>query len=201
MTDRRDASIPRRLKQRLLFSRAMTRAAMIAECFWPLVLPLLLIVGLFVSLSWFGVFALMPDGLRTALVAIFGLGALAALWPLRSFRPPSAEEIDRRLESANRLAHNPLRTLADRPSGSQTPFGEALWREHQKRMAASLGRLDAAVPDARIPERDPWACALLSRCCYLSLSPSRSAHSAAGSPIPSGRRRRVRQSRRASTPG
>jgi uncharacterized protein (TIGR02302 family) len=156
MTDRRDASIPRRLKQRLLFSRAMTRAAMIAERFWPLVLPLLLIVGLFVSLSWFGVFALMPDGLRTALVAIFGLGALAALWPLRSFRPPSAREIDRRLEAANRLEHNPLRTLADRPSGSQTPFGEALWREHQKRMAASLGRLDAAVPDARIPERDPW---------------------------------------------
>ena len=156
MTDRPDASIPRRLKQRLLFSRTMTRAAMIAERFWPLVLPLLLVVGLFVSLSWFGVFALMPDGLRTALVAIFGLGALAALWPLRSFRPPSAAQVDRRLETANRLAHNPLRTLADRPSGSQTPFGEALWREHQKRMAASLGRLDAAVPDARIPERDPW---------------------------------------------
>ncbi|MET3661472.1 TIGR02302 family protein [Aquamicrobium ahrensii] len=156
MTDRPNASITPRLKQRLLFSRAATRVAMIAERFWPLVLPLVLIAGLFVSLSWFGVFALLPEGLRVALAAVFALGALAALWPLRFLRLPKAAEIDRRIEAVNRLEHNPLLTLDDRPSGARTPFGEALWREHQKRMAARLGRLDAAVPDARVPERDPW---------------------------------------------
>ncbi|MGS1094722.1 TIGR02302 family protein [Aquamicrobium terrae] len=156
MTDRPDASTTPRLPQRLLMSRAATRAAMIGERIWPLVLPLLLVAGLFVSLSWFGVLARMPDALRIGIVAIFAIGTLAALWPLRRFRLPSAAEVDRRIEAVNRLEHSPVQALSDRPSGTHSPFGEALWREHQKRMAARLGRLDAALPAARVPERDPW---------------------------------------------
>src|SRR5690606_18755122 len=43
----------------------------------------------------------------------------------------------------------------DRPTADD-PFALALWREHQKRMAAKLDRLAADLPHARIPERDPW---------------------------------------------
>ncbi len=160
MTDRPDASmIPKRpmgLPGRLFLSRTGTRAAMIAERFWPLVLPLVLIAGLFVSLSWFGLMARLSDWPRMAVMSLFALAALAALWRLRFFRLPSTAEVDRRIEAANGLAHSPLQALTDRPSGAQTAFSEALWREHQKRMAGRLGNLDAALPVSSVPDRDPW---------------------------------------------
>lgn len=156
MTDRPDQGILPRLPVRLLLSRIGTRAAMIAERIWPLVLPLVLVAGLFVSLSWFGLMARLSDWPRIAVMSAFALAALIALWPLRFFRLPSAAEVDRRTEVANGLAHNPLQALTDRPSGTQTAFSEALWREHQKRMAGGLGNLGAALPVSSVPDRDPW---------------------------------------------
>ena len=44
----------------------------------------------------------------------------------------------------------------DRPSGQGGAFAEALWREHQRRMAASLGSVGGDLPRTRVPERDPW---------------------------------------------
>ena len=44
----------------------------------------------------------------------------------------------------------------DRPSGQGGAFAEALWREHQRRMAASLGGVGGDLPRTRVPERDPW---------------------------------------------
>lgn len=148
--------LPMGLPARLLLTRSGTRAAMIAERFWPLVLPLVLVAGVFVCLSWFGLMARLADWPRMAVMAAFALAAPAALWPLRLFRLPSTAEVDRRTEMANGLAHSPLQALADRPSGTQTAFGEALWREHQKRMAGRLGNLDAALPISSVPDRDPW---------------------------------------------
>src|SRR5690606_15947025 len=64
---------------------------------------------------------------------------------------------DRRIELANRLEHAPVSTQTDAlSSASQDPFARALWREHQKRMAARLDRLSGDMPRARVPERDPW---------------------------------------------
>src|SRR5690606_37808914 len=63
--------------------------------------------------------------------------------------------IDHRIERANRLEHSPLRAQTDKPAAGDA-FAQALWREHQKRMAAKLHRLEADLPHARLPERDPW---------------------------------------------
>lgn len=131
--------------------------AMLAERGWPLVLPLLLVAGLFLAASWFGLFRLFPDGARIAAVIAFGLAALAALYPLHAFRWPSATEIDRRIELANRLRHRPVTTQTDRPAGSADDFSDALWREHQRRLAEGLGALSGDLPRPRVPERDPWA--------------------------------------------
>lgn len=119
-------------------------------------LPLLIVAALFLSASWFGLFRLMPDWLRIAVAALFGLAALAALIPLRFYRRPAAAEIDRRIERANALEHAPVATQGDRLAGSGGDFAEALWREHQKRMADRLGALSGDLPRPRIPERDPW---------------------------------------------
>lgn len=142
---------------RLARTRAATFAAMIAERLWPLVLPLVAIVSLFLSAAWFGLFRLLPDWARIVLVVAFGLAALAALVPLRRFRLPGAAEIDRRIERANRLTHTPVSAQTDRLAGRDDAFSAALWREHQKRLAATLGTLGSDLPHARLPERDPLA--------------------------------------------
>jgi len=129
---------------------------MIVERGWPLVLPLLTVASLFVSLSWLGVFRMLPDVARLGLLIAFGLAFLTSLYPLRFYRTPAASEIDRRIEHANRLAHTPVLVQTDRPSGQGSAFSEALWREHQRRMAASLGGVGGDLPRTRVPERDPW---------------------------------------------
>lgn len=142
---------------RLGRTRAATFAAMATERLWPLVLPLVAVASLFLSAAWFGVFRLVPDWARIALAAAFGLAAIGALLPLRRFRMPGAAEVDRRIERANRLVHAPVSAQADRLAGSDDAFSAALWREHQRRLAATLGTLGADLPHARLPERDPQA--------------------------------------------
>ncbi|RUU14026.1 TIGR02302 family protein, partial [Mesorhizobium sp. M7A.T.Ca.TU.009.01.3.2] len=50
----------------------------------------------------------------------------------------------------------PVLVQTDRPSGRESSFSQALWREHQKRMAGKLDNLGADLPRTRVPERDPW---------------------------------------------
>ena len=146
-----------RLGGRLGRTRAATLAAMVIERLWPLVLPLVAVSSLFFSAAWFGLFRLLPDWARIVLVVAFGAAALAALVPLRRFRLPRTAEIDRRIERANRLVHTPVSAQTDRLAGREDAFSAALWREHQKRLAATLGSLGSDLPHARLPERDPLA--------------------------------------------
>jgi uncharacterized protein (TIGR02302 family) len=147
----------RSLAVRLAASRLATRAAMVLERLWPLLLPAVIVLILFLSAAWFGLFPRLPDIGRLVVAGGFAVAFLAALYPLRFFRRPASAEIDRRIEAANALRHNPLQVQADHPSGRESGFSQALWREHQRRMAASLNRLGADLPRTRMPERDPWA--------------------------------------------
>ncbi|UCI20857.1 TIGR02302 family protein [Mesorhizobium sp. B2-1-8] len=156
MTQRPIFSTDRGLAGRLALSRMATRVSMMVERGWPLLLPLIVVASLFLSASWFGIFPRLPDVVRIGLVAVFGLAGLAALYPLRFFRMPGAAEVDRRIEAANRLLHSPVQVQSDRPSGHESSFSQALWREHQKRMAGRLDSLGADLPRTRVPERDPW---------------------------------------------
>src|SRR5690606_37080683 len=100
----------------------------------------------------------VPDWLRFGLLTAFALAAFVALFPLRHFRSPSPAEIDRRIEASNHLEHAPVLTQTDTLSpASQDAFAQALWHEHQKRMASRLNALSGDLPRAGVPERDPWA--------------------------------------------
>ncbi|RWO40027.1 MAG: TIGR02302 family protein [Mesorhizobium sp.] len=156
MTQRPTFSSDRGLAGRLALSRLATRVSMMVERGWPLLLPLVIVASLFLSISWLGLFSRLPDMARVGLVAAFAIAALAALYPLRFFRLPGAGEIDRRIEAANQLLHSPVLVQTDRPSGRESSFSQALWREHQKRMAGKLDNLGADLPRTRVPERDPW---------------------------------------------
>ena len=146
------------LLPRLGRARAAVRVAITAERLWPLVLPILVVVSLFLSLSWLGVFRIIPDWARLLFLLALGAAALVALYPLRFYRSAATAEIDQRIERANRLEHAPVRTQSDNLSpASQGDFARALWREHQRRMASKLGTLSGDMPRTRVPERDPWA--------------------------------------------
>ena len=156
MTERPISSGERGLAGRLALSRLATRASMIFERGWPLLLPLAVVAGLFLSVSWLGLFQRLPDLPRIGLLILFSIAALAALYPLRFFRVPSAAEVDRRIEAANELLHSPVQVQTDRPSGAESLFSQALWREHQKRMAERLASLVADRPRTSVPDYDRW---------------------------------------------
>lgn len=157
------ATLAEKLKTALMNALGRTRlcvqSIMIAERLWPLILPFLLVAGLFAAVSWLGLFRIMPEWMRLGVLAIAGLAAFGSLYLLRFYKRPSRAEIDRRIERVNRLEHAPVHTQDDHlPGGAaDNAFADALWREHQKRMAGLLGRLSADMPRSRIPERDPWA--------------------------------------------
>ncbi|UCI08837.1 TIGR02302 family protein [Mesorhizobium sp. B1-1-8] len=167
MTER-TSSGERGLAGRLALSRLATRASMIFERGWPLLLPLAIVASLFLSLSWLGLFPRLPETARIGLLILFAAAALAALYPLRFFRMPSAAEIDRRVEAANDLLHSPVQVQTDRPSGSESIFSQALWREHQKRMAERLGSLGADLPRTNVPDYDRWGLRALAGLLFVT---------------------------------
>jgi uncharacterized protein (TIGR02302 family) len=138
-------------------ARLATGAAIAFERLWPKVLPLILAALLFASLSWSGLFRALPETTRYLIAAGFAFLALAALIPLIRFRLPSESEITRRIEAANQLHHQPIAVQNDRLPDDADPASEALWREHQRRMAAKIGSLAAAAPRPAIPRLDPFA--------------------------------------------
>lgn len=142
---------------RLWRTRAATRMAIAAERAWPLVLPMAIVVALFLTVAWFGLFRVMPEWLRYTTLTVFGAGILGSIWPLTRYRRATPAEIDRRIERSNALQHAPVTTQTDRLSGDENnAFASVLWQEHQRRMAEGLGRLSGDMPRARVPERDPW---------------------------------------------
>ncbi|MCG7504472.1 TIGR02302 family protein [Mesorhizobium retamae] len=157
MTERPTSGIDRSLTARLAASRLATRVVMMVERAWPLILPFLLVLALFVSAAWLGLFPRLSDITRLGLVGLFGVAALASLYPLRLFRLPTASEVDTRIEAANALLHSPVRVQTDKPGGEAGDFAQALWREHQKRMAAKLGSLGTDLPSTGVARHDPWA--------------------------------------------
>src|SRR5690606_18492755 len=88
------------LTTRLAQTRLLVRAAMIFERAWTLFMPLLIVAGLFLSFSWFGLFCVLSAPMRLAVVAVFALATLGALYHLRFYRHPTAGEIVRRIERA-----------------------------------------------------------------------------------------------------
>ena len=128
--------------------------------------------------------------------------AVAALYPLRFFRLPRNDEIDRRIERANLLEHTPVRVQTDRPAGDAAAFGQALWREHQKPHGGTARRRRCRpAAHCACPSATRGRCAPSPRCCWSPPSPFRWAPEAAVSAICSRQGSRRARCRRASMPG
>ena len=143
-----------------MLARALFRArwSIFWERLWPALASVATAAGLFLALSWLGLWLWLPPlGRAIGLFAFFVL-AVAATLPLFFVRAPSALEGLRRLDRASRLPHRPATAIADQlvpEAGDQ--FAVALWRAHVERALRAARALKAGVPIPRLPARDPFA--------------------------------------------
>ncbi|WLR92123.1 TIGR02302 family protein [Shinella zoogloeoides] len=144
------------LARRLAGKRLAARAILYLEALAPRLLPVLLLVAGFLALTWFGYFRHVPFWLHIATLAAFALGLVGLILRLRGVDWPSLDRADRMLEARNALTHQAIRVQDDRPAGGDA-FGEALWREHQARMARMIGSLRTGAPEPDIARHDRHA--------------------------------------------
>lgn len=140
--------------------RALRRArlALAWEALWPRLIPLLAVAGLFVALSWFGLWRALPDVARYVVVALFGIGAALALVPPARLRLPGRASALARVEHATGAPHHPATAFSDKLAfGQNDPAAQAIWAAHRERLLASFGRLKAGLPAPGVGRRDPFA--------------------------------------------
>ncbi len=143
---------------RLQLMQALQRAkyAIAWERCWPHLARLLTVVGLFLVVSWVGLWLVLPFIARAVGLGLFGLLALGALFPLGWFRWPSREEGLSRLDRGSGIRHRPATALTDLLA-SKDPVALALWQAQRERTLASIKRIRAGLPSPRLAIHDPWA--------------------------------------------
>ncbi|MBB4363649.1 uncharacterized protein (TIGR02302 family) [Bradyrhizobium sp. CIR18] len=143
---------------RLKLAQALDRAiyAIAWERAWPNLARLLTVVGLFLVVSWAGLWLALPFVARAIGLVVFAGIAIAVLFPLIRFRWPSRAEALSRLDRGSGIRHRPATTLTDTLS-SQDPVAQALWQAQRERTLASLKRIRAGLPHPRLALHDPWA--------------------------------------------
>lgn len=142
----------------LKLAQALQRARVAIgwERAWPHLARLLSVIGLFLVVSWAGLWLSLPFAFRTIGVGLFIVLALAALFPMLRFRWPSCEEGLSRLDRGSGIAHRPATALTDTLS-TKDPIAQALWQAQRVRTLASLKRVRAGLPSPRLALHDPWA--------------------------------------------
>jgi uncharacterized protein (TIGR02302 family) len=159
--DTPDPSVPARdpdAASRLQLTQALQRAkyAIAWERFWPHLARLLSVIGLFLVVSWAGLWLALPFVARAVGLGLFVLAALGALSPLVRFRWPSREEGLSRLDHGTGIRHRPATALSD-TLATQDPVALALWQAQRERTLASIKRIRAGLPSPRLAIHDPWA--------------------------------------------
>jgi len=143
---------------RLQLTQALQRAqyAIAWERAWPGFARLLSVIGLFLVVSWAGLWLALPFVARAIGIGLFVVLALAAALPLLRFRWPTREESLGRLDRGTGIRHRPATALTDTLQ-SKDPIAQALWREQRERTLASIKRIRAGLPSPRLAIHDPWA--------------------------------------------
>ncbi|MEH6951494.1 TIGR02302 family protein [Nitrobacter sp. NHB1] len=139
-------------------TKALRRARWVIawERAWPHLARLLCVAGLFLAVSWAGLWLVLPAAGRAVALAAFALLSLAAAAPAIRFRWPSREDGLSRLDRSAGTRHRPVTTLAD-TLVSRDPVALALWQAQRARTLASIKRIRAGLPSPRLAMHDRWA--------------------------------------------
>jgi uncharacterized protein (TIGR02302 family) len=138
--------------------QALSRAkyAIAWERGWPILARLLTVIGLFLVVSWAGLWLSLPVPARIIGILVLVAAAIAVLWPALRFRWPSRAQGLGRLDHGSGIRHRPATALTDTLT-SQDPVAQALWQAQRERTLASLKRIRAGLPSPRLRLSDPWA--------------------------------------------
>jgi hypothetical protein len=139
-------------------AQALQRArwAIAWERAWPHLARLLSVAGLFLAVSWGGLWLVLPPVGRAVALAAFAVLALAAAVPALRFRWPTRDEGLSRLDRSAGLRHRPATALADTVA-TRDPVALALWQAQRTRMLASIKHIRAGLPSPRLPLHDRWS--------------------------------------------
>jgi uncharacterized protein (TIGR02302 family) len=128
------------------------------ERLWPAAATLATVIGVFLALSWLGLWLWLPPLARAAGLLIFAGLAVTAAIPLLFLRLPGAADGLRRLDRESGITHRPATAIADELAVSaQDPYSLALWNAHVERARQAAGVLTAGRPSPRLARRDPYA--------------------------------------------
>jgi len=142
----------------LSVSLKRARQALLWESVWPVAVSLLSALGIFLTLSWAGLWIALPPYARVIGVALFALLLIAALVPAIRIRIPGLRDAITRLDRANLAVHRPATALTDKlATKAEDPMAAALWRAHLQRTADAAKNLRAGLPQPRLALRDPFA--------------------------------------------
>jgi uncharacterized protein (TIGR02302 family) len=140
--------------------RALRRArwTIFWERVWPALASLATAAGLFLAVSWLGLWLWLPPLGRAIGLGVFFLIAAAAFAPLFLVRIPTRTEGLRRLDRNTGRAHRPATTMSDElASSADDSHATVLWRAHIERALRAAATLRAGFPVPRLATRDPVA--------------------------------------------
>src|SRR5262249_36482765 len=164
LTDRpADAAAPHQLPPHEragdeLLARALRRArwTIFWERLWPALASLATVIGLFLAISWLGLWLGLPPAGRAIGLGIFFLLTAAAFAPVLMLRVPSRIEGLRRLDRNSGLPHRPATAIADEIAAPiEDSYSIALWRAHIERALRAAKTLRAGTPMPRLALRGP----------------------------------------------
>jgi uncharacterized protein (TIGR02302 family) len=144
----------------LRLGQALKRARWIIfwERLWPALASVATVLGLFVALSWLGVWLWLPPIARAIGLVVCLLLIAAAAWPLIMLRFPRRSDALRRLDRQSGIVHRPATAIADTMATPlDDPLATALWRAHVERALATARSLKAGIPAPKLAIRDPYA--------------------------------------------
>jgi len=132
--------------------------AILWERIWPPLAAALVVSGIFIAVSWAGLWISLPPLARIFGLVLFALLLAASLWPFTQLKLPQRATALARLDHSSGLDHRPATTIADSLATSgDDPVMQALWRAHRIRAARAAEKLRAALPKPRLALRDPYA--------------------------------------------
>lgn len=155
-----DAPTRNRTGARAILDALIQRARLTVlwERLWPALTALFIVIGLFLTVAWLGLWLHAPGWGRILGVAVFA-GAL--LWPAWLFirvRPPSRLEALGRIDRDSYLPHRPATAFDDALSNPDADEStRALWRLHQRRAENAANLLKVAPPAPRTAMQDRFA--------------------------------------------
>jgi len=137
---------------------AWARAVLFWETLWRALVPPLVVVGLFVAVSFAGLWLEVGPLWREIGVGLFGAALFAALVPFLWLRAPARKAALARIDQSSDIAHHPASGLDDElANAGGDPATQALWNLHRKRLLARVARLRVGAPAPHVAARDPYA--------------------------------------------